>query len=114
MLKLKKTLLGSILILLVAVGVCFYFSQKKRPDREPVRIYSTTTPAPKKTYPEASHEEKHTHVESRAKPKGIITSKHSEEISHVDNIETPETAAEETKKTVLKWHTQIIPITPNG
>ncbi len=102
MLKHKKTLLGSILILFVVVGVCFYFSEKKRPDREPVRIYSTTTPALKKAYREAfySYEEKHTHVENRPKPKGIITSKHSEEIRHVDKMETSETAVEETKKTV--------------
>ena len=109
MLKHKKTLLGSILMLLVVVGVCFYFSQKKRPDPESVRIYSAATPALKNAPPEASHEEKHTHVththaESHPKPEGVSTLEHSEEVSRLDNVKTSETlhkrTAEEAEKTV--------------
>lgn len=105
MFKHIKTLLGSILMLLVVAGVSFYFYQKNRPVPEPVIIYRAITPEEKKALPttEISSEETHNHASPEPKPKDISTLKHSEGVSHVDTVEnrdtTHEATAEDAEKT---------------
>lgn len=92
MLKHAKTLLGSILMLLVVAGVSFYFYQKNRPEPEPIIKYLATPRAPQQASPAVSHQEPQTHAgQTHAKPEDTSTLRHSEEFSSVDNVETPDT-----------------------
>ncbi len=111
MLKHIRSLLGSILILLMIVGVSLYFYQKNRSETEAVRIYGATTPAVKKALPivETSSEEtqrhaEHNHAEHHPTPEYTSTLEHSEELRSVAPVENPGTlhtrTAEEAEKAV--------------
>jgi len=111
MLKHIKTLLGSLLILILVAGVCFYFYQKKHPEPEPVIIYRATTPQEKKALPttETSSEETANHAEHYPKLEDISTLKPSEGVSHIDTVENRDTThdataedAEKTSESVLE------------
>lgn len=95
MLKHAKTLLGSVLMLLMVAGVSFYFHQKNRPEPEPIIKYLATPPAPQQASPAISHQEPQTH----AKPENTSTLRHSEELISVDDVETPDTPHKRHKRT---------------